>query len=130
LCSSGTTCKAFPFFWDIGTVIRDVTNEEGFEAARIRVLQIWENERDDYSFSFYRIGKAFVQPQRYEDAIGVFDLAIELLDSDSYALYNFSKGQVFMWADQFEQARESLELALKYDPYSVAASELLRHLDR
>ncbi|MCZ6758670.1 MAG: YceI family protein [Bacteroidetes bacterium] len=117
----------------IGTVIRDVTDEKGFESARKRVYQLWEEERDDYSFSFYRIGKAFAQQQRYEESIGVFDLAIELLGSEDtpedYAFYYTYRGQVFIWSGQIEEARESLEKALEYDPYSVAAGELLRHLE-
>jgi len=116
----------------IDTVIRQTTAEAGFEAARQRVRDLWEHHRDDYTFSFYRAGIAFAQEGKVEEALGVFDLALEIHKdsedpqyiSDLYAY----RGQVFIRAGRSDQAEESLNAALAHDANNPVALELMRHV--
>lgn len=125
----------------IGTVIRNTTAEAGFEAARQRVRDLWENHRTDYHFkgiyrqwpsSFYRAGIAFAQEGKFEEAIGVFNLALEIhkaSDDPQYIsdLYAY-RGQVFMMAGRADKAEESLNTALAHDAHNPVALELMRHV--
>jgi len=116
----------------IGTVIRNTTAEAGFEAARQRVRDLWENHRKAYNFSFYRAGIAFAQEGKFEEAIGVFNLALEIhqaSDDPPYIsdLYAY-RGQVFMMAGQADKAEESLTTALAHDAHNPVALELMRHV--
>lgn len=126
----------------IGTVIRNTTAEAGFEAARQRVHDLWENHRNEYNFKgnfvsnsstvFYRTGMAFAQEGKFEEAIGVFDLALEIhqaSDDPQYlsGLYTY-RGQVFMMAGRADEAEESLNAALAHDAHNPVALELMRHL--
>ena len=116
----------------IGTVIRKTTAEAGFEAARQRVRDLWENRRKEYTFSFYRAGIAFAQEGEFEEAIGVFNLALEIhkaSDDPQYIsdLYAY-RGQVFMMAGRADKAEESLNTALAHDAHNPVALELMRHV--
>lgn len=126
----------------IGTIIRTTTAEAGFEAARQRVHDLWKNHRPDYDFKgnfvsnsstvFYRAGMAFAQEGKFEEAIGVFDLALEIHKAPDDPLYLSDlyafRGQVLMMAGRADEAEESLNAALAHDAHNPVALELMRHV--
>ena len=119
----------------IGKVAEETVESAGLAAARGRVLDLWENHKEEYDFGLtelYWAGMKLAQKGRLEDAIGVLELTAELHGSsaearDLTALYA-ALAEAYAKAGNHARALENTNKALSYDPESPKARELLRYL--
>lgn len=119
----------------IGKVAEAAVESDGLAAARRRLLDLWQNHKEEYDFGLgelYWAGMKLAQKGRLEDALGILKLTAELNgDSgeagDLAAVYS-ALAETYAKAGDRAHALESVDKALSYDADSPMARELFRHL--
>ena len=124
----------------VGKLALEIVEKEGVEAARRQVLQLWNDEREDYDFRFsqlYKAGLILSQEKRYSEAITIFKLLEKTYtgspeedeDGSHLAALNTAIGEAYAHLGDRRNALHHAENAVELYPRHLRAQELLRHLD-
>lgn len=107
----------------IGTIVLATLEESGLEAAQAKVRELWP-QREEYDFRLSQLSRAglqLLQEGRYDEALGIFDVALQVFAEEAskseLADLHVLSSEAWGRKGDLAKARAALAAALALDPH-------------